>query len=346
MNKNQKNKPVPIIFQFIMIVITSLTISACLYRSFRYFSTNEPEVTVQKVTPALLEKFGGHPGIITAGLTISDFLIFDPVKNDFTFIGVLWFEYDPTMITLDLLGKFMFQRAEILEKSEPDTRIVNDKFIVRYTVKIHFKSQLLYQSFPLDNHRVSLQLFNPYIATSDAIFESVASNFSIKAATTALGWTLINKEVSTGFISAEGKMGQGQTKLYYPVILFSLEYLRSGIRYAFTILLPLLAIFFISLFSFSLDPTRYATLAITLTAGSVTALLAYRFVIENMSPAVGYFTMSDYIFFLFLCMVSIVFIFSMILKNIPRFIKVILVFTLHLTVCLVLLYLMLFWMHS
>lgn len=291
-----------------------------------------------------MEKFGGHPGIITTGLTISDFLTFDPVKDDFTFIGIVWFEFDPAAITLDLLSKFRFNRAEILEKSDPDARIVNNRFLVRYNVKVHFKNQLNYQFFPFDDHRLSIQLVNPYVSTSEIIFESVASNFSVKAATEQLGWTLIEKQVETGFIETDIKDGGQHANLYYPGIFFAINYLRTGIRYAFTILLPLLAIFFISLFSFSLDPTRYATLAISLSAGSVTALLAYRFVIENLSPAVGYFMISDFIFFLFLGMVSLIFILSIVLKNLPLWVKQLLIVSLHAIVCSVFIYLTFFWM--
>lgn len=346
MNKNSNAKPVPLIFQFSMIGLTIFIVSICLYRSFNVFTTTEQKASTKKITPELLAQFGGHPGLVNVGLSIDDFLSFDPVKNDFVFIGTIWFEFNPAAITLALLSKFRFKAADILEKSEPEAKIINDKFIARYTIKVRFKNQLQYQYFPFDDHRIILELANPYVSTSDVIFHAVESNFLVKADTTAIGWKKMNREVNAGYVETEINEGQRQTRFYYPVVVFSVDYLRNGIRYAFTILLPLLAIFFISLMAFSLNPVANATLAITLSAGSVTALLAYRFVIENLSPTVGYFMLSDFIFFLFLCMVSLIFIFSIVLRQLPLWLKFVLVFIFHAIVCSAFIYLALFWMAS
>lgn len=345
MDKPPKHRAVSLLFQFVLILLTSLIVGVCIYRSFSYFSPNEAPVVIEKLTPKLLEQLGGHPGIITAGVTIDDYLVFDPVKDDFTFIGTVWFEFDPAMITLDILGKFRFNRAEIKEKSEPDARIINNRFLVRYTVKVSFKNQLSYQYFPFDDHQLSLQLINPYVSANEIIFESVASNFDIRAMTNTIGWTLIDKDVSAGVIPTQINAANDTEKnIYYPGVFFILNYLRTGIRYAITILLPLLALFFISLFSFSLNPIGYDSLAITLSAASVTGILAYRFVIENLSPAVGYFMVSDYIFFLFLILVSVIFVFCILLKRIPLWGKHFLIVAAHAIICAFFIYLTFVWM--
>ena len=75
-----------------------------------------------------------------------------------------------------------------------------------------------------------------------------------------------------------------------------MEFSRFGTRQLISILLPLLLIFYITVFCFSIEPQT----SIGLSTGSMTAIIAYRFVIENLSPASGYFMLSDYLFFLIL----------------------------------------------
>jgi hypothetical protein len=342
MLKEQQNRPVSLSFQFTLITITIVVFSYCIYKSFTSFATRETPIKIKKLTPQLIKQFGEPPGQIDIGLIINDFLTFDTVKNDFVAVGTVWFEYDPGTITIDVLSKFRFNRAEIIEKLEPVSRIVNNKFIVSYGIKIRFKNPLSYQFFPFDDHRISLELVNQYLSITDINFDAVASNFSTNASTKEQGWTIVNKEANPGYLDAEGKEGQ-EEKAAYPVVAFSTDYLRTGIRHAFTILLPLMALFFISLFSFSLNPLHYATLAISLSAGSVTGLLAYRFVIESISPVVGYFMMSDYIYLLFLAAVSLVFLLNIIALNLMLWIKQILIFIIHLFVCSLFIYLTLIW---
>ncbi|MBA3752528.1 hypothetical protein H0X06_07155, partial [Candidatus Dependentiae bacterium] len=80
-----------------------------------------------------------------------------------------------------------------------------------------------------------------------------------------------------------------------------------GIRRLVTILFPLMLIFYISIFTFSINPITNLRSIISLSSASITGLLAFRFVIENLSPKVGYFMISDYLFFLLLGTTCIVF---------------------------------------
>lgn len=338
----KKYRPVSAFFQFVMIIITSIIIGFCLYRSATFFTSNDPSPSLQELTPKRVEQFGGTSSSVATGLYISDFISFDLVKNNIIFTGIIWFEFDPELITLDLISKFKFEGAEILEKSEPDSRIVGDKLLVRYIIKVHLTPHMSYQYFPFDDHRIYLMLVHPLTSPIDMIFNATTSDFDIKAATQAFGWQLHDKQVKAGFI--EARVQEQQSTIFHPSVLFSMDYLRSGIRYALTIFLPLLAIFFISMFAFSLDTYKSSTLPITLSAGSVTAILAYRFVIENLSPSVGYFMISDYIYLLCLLVVSLVFTLSIIMKQISYILKKLIVIALHGVIAGAYIYLMLFWM--
>jgi hypothetical protein len=83
------------------------------------------------------------------------------------------------------------------------------------------------------------------------------------------------------------------------------------------------------MFCFSIQE---ANTSISIAAGSVTGILAYRFVIANMSPKVGYFVFSDYLFFLFLTMSTLVFLVNIsdiFYHNISLHLKRIILFLIH-----------------
>jgi hypothetical protein len=69
-------------------------------------------------------------------------------------------------------------------------------------------------------------------------------------------------------------------------------------------------LYFISLFCFAFDPETHSGTIFSLASAGVTGLLSYRFVIENMTPKVGYFVLSDRLFVLFLTASLIEFVFA------------------------------------
>lgn len=341
-----KYRSVGVGFQFFLIILSMTAIAYCMYIATSHFTSSDTIPVIQKYNPSTVDRFGTHAAIISSGLYIKNFLVFDPVKNNFIFNGVVWFEFDPEAITLDVLNKFSFERAQILEKSEPETRMVNGRFLVQYNLRVSFNNQLNYRYFPFDDHKVYLQLTNSLVFPSDVIFDSAPSNFAIQTSVSGLGWDLVNKDVSIGFFEVDIHEDRSQINVSHPTVLFSLDYMRNGVRYALTILLPLLAIFFIALFIFSLNIVKYPTLAITLSAGCITATLAYRFVIESVSPIVGYFMVSDYIYFLFVFVTSLIFMISNILPRLYYWHKIILLLLLHAIVTGLIVYLLYFWVGS
>jgi hypothetical protein len=110
------------------------------------------------------------------------------------------------------------------------------------------------------------------------------------------GWMIIDKNATTGYEEArfEDNSDHGQQKSY-PITVFSFDVERYGLRHLLTILLPLLLSFYIGLFSLSTSSG-----GIRIGIISITAIVSYRFVIDRVSPSVGYFMISDYLFFLFL----------------------------------------------
>lgn len=341
--KNKNRVTIPPLFQILLIAISFVCISAALIKGLYNFNTSDKQPQLEIVTPEKISEFGGFPDKVTVGLYIDQFQEFDIVKNHFVFTGTLWFLFNQGVISLNSLAKFEFERGKILYKSEPETRLLGDKLLVQYNIGVEFTSSLDYSYFPLDDHRIYLVLTNQIVSPGEILLQSSQREFKVKPDVRTLGWEKRNIQVTHGYSAAELDTYDERKTHYYPTVLFAIDYNRYGIRYIISILLPLLLIFYLATFTFSIAPN----LAINLAAGSVTAILAYRFVIENLSPKTGYLMLSDYLFFLFLSLCVFIFFMTVIdtfSVHVPTIYKKIACISLHTIVVCVSSYLFVFWL--
>lgn len=304
--------------QVLGILIISAIAAAISYRPYMKFVTQEPEINVVPVTPQQIKEWGSVPTRVTVGLYINNFPTLDFVNNDFVFDGILWFEFDPALISLNTVSKFSLERGDILSISEPYTQMLDNKFFARYSLRARFKADLAYQLFPFDDHRLDIILVNRTIQPSEMIFRSYVSFFVISPSLHVTGWEISDTAVRTGMTQSVLDKYESQKLVSYPRAIFSINLRRSGVRNLLLILLPLFMIYFITLFSFAFDPKTHSGTIFGLASAGVSTLLGYRFVIEGMSPKVGYFVFSDRLFILFLAASLVEFIFAVILVRIGQ----------------------------
>lgn len=304
--------------QIIGIFIISIIASVIAVAPYLEYNDLEKEIPVIPVTPAKMREWGNIPTRVTVGLFINNFPTLDFVNNDFIFDGILWFEFDPALISLNTVSKFSFEKGEILYISEPYTQSTENKFFARYNVRIRFKSDLNYKLFPFDDHRLDIILVNRTIDPSEMIFRSYSSFFDISQSVQFSGWYLHDLLVKTGIYESILERSGTQKIVSQPRVVFSLCLRRQGARSILLILLPLFMIYLITLFSFAFDPKNNSGIIFGLSSAGVTSLLGYRFVIEGMSPKVGYFVLSDRIFILFLCAALCEFVFAVVLVRIGK----------------------------
>ena len=282
-------------YQLLFIALDMCCFMLLLIWRSSFFKTREQAPKLHPITPKSFKEFGGFSHIIRTGLFIDAFIDFNMITNEFVFEGSVWFSFAPGVISIDSLEKFSFERGEILQKSEPNMKMIKGELHVQYNIRVKFKSPLNYKDFPLDDHKIFIVLRNQTVSPGEVIYESSRQTFAIKADVSNTGWKLMDRTVQFGYV--ESKLDPDQKEqLTYPTIIFELGYARNSIRYALSIILPLALIFYIVLFSISFRLIS----ALAITSAGVTAILAYRFVIENLSPKTGYFMLSDYLFFLLL----------------------------------------------
>lgn len=299
-------------YEIIVIVLVSIAAGAIALKPIGDFHALEPSAPVIAVTPQKVKEWGIEPTRVTVGLYVVNFPEIDFVSNNFIFDAIIWFEFDPALISLDTVAKFSFEKGEILQKSESYTQIVENKFFARYDIRVKFKTDLDYTFFPFDDHIMHISLVNRAVQPSEMIFRSYTSYFKLSRSISFSGWEIYDATVKTGYFESSLDKFDKHKKVLHPKAVFDIYLKRSGVRNIMLILLPLFLIYILSLFALTFDPTRHAGTMLALSSASVTSLLAYRFVIENMTPKVGYFVLSDQIFILLLAITLMVFVFTVV----------------------------------
>lgn len=304
--------------EILIILLVSLITIFIAIRPIRNFHSLERPAPIKPVTPEKIREWGVEPTAVTVGLYIVNFPEIDFVNNSFIFDAIIWFEFDPALLSLDTVGKFAFEKGEILQKSESSTQIVENKFFARYDIRVRFKTDLDYTFYPFDDHMVYFSLINRSVQPSEMIYRSYTSLFKLSKNVNFSGWQIYDTNVTTGYFESTLDRYDKHKVVLQPKTVFTIYLQRAGVRNILLIILPLFLIYILSLFSFSFDPLKNASTIMMLSSAGVTSLLAYRFVIENMTPKVGYFVLSDQFFILLLAITLVIFVFNVVLIQVDR----------------------------
>jgi|SRR5579872_60408 len=291
-------------FQTMLILINSVIIGLFVYNAMiQTGKIYDPEPTIFTVRPKNVVDRHRIPTEVLVGITINDFSSFDITKNKFVMRCIIWFIFDPIFIPVDSINQFSIAKGTIIKKSAPDIIITKDKkAFAKYEVLAEFNSDLDYRYFPLDNHRIYILITNLTVAESDVIFKSQNSYLKIDDHLHTIDSRIFNLQARYGYLSSELIPGYKQTLVEHPVALFAFDYDKPGVRSTLLIIIPIILMFFMALFTLSLDPTTNYREIFGTSIGVLTSILTYRFVIESLSPQVDYFTMDDYIYiFVLLC---------------------------------------------
>lgn len=277
-------------YQLILLCITLLLISIFIYKPFVEFHPVGPK----PVITASIRERAFTPIVVDVGMHITDFLKFDTVKNEFILNALIWFDYDKKIVKQDEINAFAFTKGEILQKSDPIFSQSNGKTRALYFTRIQFSTILDFRRFPLDDHRIFLNLVNQKVPSDKLIYRARTENYVISKTLFLSGWKFVGHTVENGYASIQ--LNDKESLLQHKTI-FSLDVSKSDVRQLMLIMLPLLFLFYLGLFAFSI---RDVNIAMTLPLASISGLFAYSFVIQVLAPSVGYMMMSDYFFFYFL----------------------------------------------
>ncbi len=306
MKQAPKSNGISLQFQWATLSITTLIVIMLVAAQLKKFCSADMPPRIVSLTPKTLKQFVATPARVSVGLTITDFPEFDVANNVFQLAGIIWFTFDPALIGLSTIEKFSFSKGKIDYKSEPITRLDGDMLTVRYNIRATFRSDLYYGFFPFEDHTLHLMLANMAVNPDELAFDSSYANFIIDQPYIS-GWDYADHRVKSGYSTIPLGVGHKSKEVAYPSVLFILDFFHHSIRYVIAVLLPLLIIFFIDMFSLCFDQRKDRETLVAITTANIAALVAYRFVIETLTPRVGYPTIADYLYFLFLTNTFLIF---------------------------------------
>lgn len=273
--------------------------------TLKRFNTTDTIPQLKAINTEVLKQLGPFTVRVNVGMFVKNFPVFDVSKNTFTIDSIIWFEYNPDEIMLDTIEKFSIDNGKITYKSPPDIKVSNGRIFVKYNVLFDLKTDLNFRKFPFEDHRLPIILSNDFVTPDEMFYVVDASSFQLSPTIAPAGWKVQDLNVDAGFLPLQLDRQDPSKKSESPKALFIINFMKASVRKTLIIFIPLLAMTFLSLMAFEMNVANVVgkfSLAIT----ALTALLGYRFVIEQMMPQVSYFTSTDaiYLFLLIFCFIN------------------------------------------
>jgi len=298
-----------IYFKTIILFLTALAIAGFFAVPLTRFNSTDPIPNLKPINYEKEKEFGIFKTRVSTGLFIKNFPHFDMIKNKFIIDLVMWFEFNTDEVMLDTIDKFSFENGKIIRKSPPDIKLLKNRTFAKYTVRVELNGNLHYYHFPLEDHHLSIVVTNHFFTPYEVIFDVSNTAFVIDPSVFVANWKIDKLNTNYGYY--ENFLDQVDTtkKTLTPIAVFMVDFIKRGVRKAFVVFVPIFIAFFLSLISFLLM-LRNIIGRTTLSVSAISALLGYRFVIENMMPKVDYFTTTDHIYVILLVLTFLIFIFQ------------------------------------
>lgn len=294
-------------FQIAVIIFSLIALFLIGYQFSTYYSAIEkdPEFTYSVSKEKDIKN--NYATTVNVGFHINNFWKFDVNNNDFVVDAVLWFSFNPGNVSMDVIDKFEIENAEIIKQTGPILRMVGDKLFAYYYLRIQFKSLIDYRNFPLDDHRLFIIITNKTIA-KEFLYTADKESFSKQPFFHYLkDYKLIGYNARFGYQNLPLHFWDQRREVSYPAVVFSLDFKKSGFGDILVVFAPLFLMFFFGIMSLILDIV-YETTIVSLSLGSLSALVLYRFILQGVSPAGAGFTTSDKSYFIVLVLSFFVFI--------------------------------------
>ena len=303
-------------YQVIALFLTAISMFIISDKGLKKQMPLEHYPIIKPITHKNLNEWGGEPATIRVGLQINNVPQFKMLEDEFSIVGNLWFLFDPELVSINTISQFSFENQITLEKSKPEVKMIKNMVLAEFDIRLTFNSELSHQSFPLDNHRLYLNLVNEHISPNEALFKCDQSEFIISKQVFIPEWTYKNLQVFTGYTEYTLDTNDTQKNSLHPKVLFAIDFYRAGLRHVFIMLLPLFLICAVGMMSIGAQRTIGGK-ALDINVAGAASIIAYRFVIESMSPKVSYLMIADHIFIFFLVFACIQLIYSKITYQQP-----------------------------
>ncbi len=303
--------------QAIFTVIILMVITYFFRKILTQFICLESFPNIFSVLPEKRKPFGEEASSVTVGLFVHNFPEFNIEKGHFSIDGIVWFEFYPSQISIEDLGKFEFFEGKITKKSLAEIKKDNDRIFVAYNFEVEFISQLNYKKFPFADHRIFLILKHAVLSSKELNFYAGEREVTFKDKLYPNGWKIESTSIETGYSKVYLKNHDEQKTIFIPVAVFEFCFSKPGLRQLLLTVVPPLLLYHVALLSLVFDLSSNSsgdsltTSNISLTLGTMSAIIFHRFIIEHLSPKVGYFSLVDFFYTIFLTCNFLIFVLHM-----------------------------------
>ena len=287
-------------WQIFFLVITTIFIAAISEYALKTQLPLEQCPGLRHVTKDMINEWGTDPAIVHVGLQVTHISKFNVIDDRFIFEGKLWFLFDPEIISLDTIKQFSIEKGTITYQSTPELKMLGNLLFVEINIRIKTNSGLIHTAFPLDSHRIFIHLINTNTSPQELLFQADDTQFIIAPEVHVPEWKPARHSVATGYTQATLDTDDPSRMVCHPKVLFSIDFNRTGLRHVFIILLPLFLICAMAMMAIGSQEILGGEKALDIALASAASIIAYRFVIESMSPHASTFMVVDYIFTFFL----------------------------------------------
>lgn len=221
--------------------------------------------------------------VVDVDMRINNILATSITHNEIVVNVSLAFQYDPEIVSADTIDKFSFEHGTIEEKEKPKFSLSGKLLVAHYRMRVRFASSFNFEQFPLDDHRIYLMLINNAVSSDQLLYRTTQKSMIVDQNIQVQGWSIHNTSAKVGVLQVGDVLS--------PAALFTIDFQKQAFGHLFTIIIPLIILFFITLTT--LIPSKKDLFSLNFSAGNIAALLAYRFVIQNIAPTIGYLTIAD-----------------------------------------------------
>ncbi len=285
-------------YRIISALILTFSVSAIFVTSLFRHKTADPIPKISFITREKQKELGPFTSVVKTGFYIKNISKADVINNNFSINGVVWFEFDPSEVMLSMVEKFSFLDGVIVQKAEPNIKMIGERVFVKYEVVVELSSDLRYHYYPYDSHRLPIILINDYVSTYEMFFITADANFNIDPSVSLSNWKVDDITTDYGYRTANFEGISSRKKVNYPLTLFLLEFSSLGIKNILVVFIPVLFNILLALFCLLIFYRRGEEHFDILTMASValTSQIAFRFVLNTMMPNVGYSTVADNVY--------------------------------------------------
>ncbi len=302
--------------KFLVFVLLFFYIIGLFCVALSTFRSDDPIPDVKMISFEMRKQFRDLASRVKVGLYIRNFPTFNFINNNFVVNALIWFEFNKNEIMLSTINQFSFENSNILHKSDPYVTLHEGKMLVQYDVIFETKTDINFYRFPLEDHRLSIVLTNNFISPNEMYFDDSfgALSFIVSDRLFTSDWEVHALRSVSGYTALAFDKYAPQREMLSPKAVFTIDLKKIGINKILLIFVPLFAAILLALFSFLMSFNNHSGKA-TVGLTAITALLGYRFVIQQMSPPVGYFTLTDKVFTFFLLFAFLIFVFHVLLSR-------------------------------